>query len=234
MKIRTLAGVKYVNLQEAFIFDAFDSGLGYTIANQATSAGGGTNTTQTTGGYLTPQTLQALFSAPNVLHSHLSSTTYSNIVGPEIGFRIDLGRKNFTMNLQTRAGALANVTQRTISGFGIGNGFNIITPNTVPVMPNDPSKTVFGTGGTTTTLSPMFEQQINFKAPIFGMIPYINRMELFERAQLTGGYTFLFVGDVYRPQNTIQWNQFPKVPQLNNTKSNFSNSMLSLGIEWIY
>ena len=55
----------------------------------------------------------------------------------------------------------------------------------------------------------MFEQQINFKVPVFNLIPYFNKMEIFERAQITGGYTFLYLSDIYRPQNTIVWNQYP-------------------------
>lgn len=250
-KVRPLGGVKYVRLQEAFVFDGFDSGEGYTVSNSSSSTTGGTSTAATTSGFLTPLTFQPAFDVPNVTHSHLSSTVLSDMLGPEIGFRVDMGRKNFTMNLQTRAGALADTAQRQISGFGIGNMFNIIGANTVTALPNNPAQTSFNNNTTSTSLVPMFEQQINFKTPFFAMIPYLNRMEIFERAQLTGGYTFLFLGDVYRPNNTIIWNQtvlqptfnssgvqtgthVTQAPSLDNVKSNFMNSFFNIGIEWTY
>jgi hypothetical protein len=80
----------------------------------------------------------------------------------------------------------------------------------------------------------MFEQQINAKMPIFGIVPYLNKMEMFERATLNVGYTFLFIGDIYSPQNTIVWNQYPNTPTFQNNKSNFYNQMVNLGVEWTY
>ncbi len=239
IKVRPLAGARYVYLRENFSFDAYDSGLGYTIA--ATSAngggggGGGGGAGGTAGsGFLSPATFQAGFSSPNILHSHLSSTDVSQMGGPEAGFRVDFGGSKFQVSTHTKFGALANVTSRSISGYGIGNNFNIISPNTVPVMPNDPSKTAFSSSTTTTSMSPMFEQSINVKLPVFNLVPYLNKLEMFERAQVTAGYTFLYIGDIYRPQDTIIWNQYPKTPQLNNSRSDFQNSNFNLGIEWQY
>jgi len=158
------------------------------------------------------------------------------MAGPEVGLRFDLGgeRAKFQMWGNTKFGALANVTSRQITGYGIGNAFNIITPNTVPQMPNDPTLTAFSTSQTTTNFSPMFEQSINVKFPVFNLVPYLNKLEVFEKAQLQAGYTFLYVGQVYRPQNTIIWNQYPKIPQLNGQKSDFFNSNFNLGVEWEY
>lgn len=242
IKVRTLAGARYIRLQESFLFDGTDSGMGYTVSagSSGSTSGGGSTTSGGTGGgtnipgYLTPTTFQTGFSTPNVIRSHLESTTIADMGGPEVGFRIDLGGKKFQLWTQTKAGALANVSQRQITGFGIGNAFNIITPNTVPVMPRDPSVTGFSTSQTTTTFTPMFEQQINTKIPIFNLVPYLNKMEAFERAYLTGGYTFLFLGDVYRPHNSIIWNQWPQTPQLNRHVSNYMNHMFNVGVEWNY
>lgn len=253
IKVRTLAGVKYVRLQESFQFDGYDSGLGYTVSNPASTAGGGGTTTNgsSTSGYYTPQALQPNFTIPDVIHSHLQNSITSDMTGGEVGFRVDLGGNRFQLWTQTKAGALVSVAHRQLSGFNIGNDFNIITPNTVPAMPNDPVKTAFGLSTYSTSLVPMFEQQFNFKVPVFNLIPYLNKMELFEHAQLTGGYTFLFLGDVLRPNNTINWNQtvlqptfnsagvqtgthVQVAPSLNDQKSNFYNSMFNIGVEWTY
>jgi hypothetical protein len=100
-------------------------------------------------------------------------------------------------------------------------------------------------------MSPMLEQQINVKFPVFHLIPYLNRVGFLEKAQLTGGYTFLYLDGIYRPHNDIQWNQTVVnvttdpttgsskslvgiTPQLNNTKSNYFNSMFNVGLEWQY
>ena len=237
IKVRPLLGAKYIFLREKFSFDGYDSGLGYTISAPATGSGGGGNSgVSTNQGILSPSALDPLFSTPNVLHSQLISSDVSNMGGPEAGFRIDLGKSDakFQMWGNTKFGALANVTQRQVSGFNIGNNFNIISPNTVPAMPNDPYATAFSNSKTSTTFSPMFEQSVNVKFPVFNLIPYLNKLEVFERAQVQAGYTFLYLGNVYRPENTIIWNQYPKTPQLNGTTSSFYNSNFSLGVQWDY
>lgn len=241
IKVRTMAGARYLRLQEGFLFDGTDSGMGYTVSAGSSGTTGGGQTTSGGGGggtnipgYLTPTTFQSGFATPNVIRSHLESTTIADMGGPEVGFRVDLGGKKFQLWTQTKAGALANVSQRQITGFGIGNAFNIITPNTVAVMPRDPTATYFSTSQTTTTFTPMFEQQINTKIPIFNLVPYLNKMEAFERAYLTGGYTFLFLGDTYRPHNAVIWNQWPQTPELNRHKSNYMNHLFNIGVEWNY
>ena len=241
IRVRPLVGAKYVHLQEKFQFNGSDSGLGYTVNSTSTGVGGnggggGGGGGTALGGYLTPLALDPLFSVPNVLRSQLVSTDVSNMAGPEAGFRVDLGKRDAAFQLwtNTKVGALANVTSRQVSGFNIGNNFNIISPNTVQAMPNDPYATAFSNGKVSTTFSPMFEQSINVKFPVFNLVPYLNRMEVFERAKLQAGYTFLYIGEVYRPQNTIIWNQYPKTPQLNGTTSSFYNSNFNLGVEWQY
>lgn len=241
IKFRTLAGARYFYLNQQFSFDGYDSGMSYTI-NASSTGGGGGGTTTTTGqsgaGYLTPSALNAPFNLPNVNHSRLVSSALSSMAGPEIGLRMDLGGQKFQIYTTTKVAALASVTNRSVSGFGIGNAFNITTvngvANTVPVMPNDPSKTQFNNTQMTTTMCPMFEQSVQGKIPVFGIIPYVNKMELFEQATLNVGYTFLFIGDIYSPQNTIVWNQYPNTPQLSNNKSNYINHMVNIGIEWTY
>ena len=44
----------------------------------------------------------------------------------------------------------------------------------------------------------------------------------------------MYLGSVYRPQNTIIWNQYPLTPQLNGQKSDFFNHNFNLGVEWNY
>ncbi len=241
-KLRPLGGARYIRLQENFLFDAYDSGLAYTVASSSTGGGGGGGTTGTaTSGFLSPSALTTPFNTPNILHSRLDSATLSNMAGPEIGLRLDLGGKKFQLWAQTKVGLLANVTERRVSGYGIGNNFNITnsttaigTVNTVPVMPNDPSRTGFNNSQTTTTMTPMFEQQFNIKMPVFNLVPYLNKLEAFEKASLTAGYTFLYLQDVYRPHNSIAWNQYPNTPQLTNQKSNYYTSLFNVGVEWQY
>ena len=246
LRVRPLVGARYIHLKETFSFDGYDSGLGYTVNNPSTGGGGGGgggggNGGTVFSGYLTPLALDPFFSNPNVLHSHLVSSDLSQMAGPEAGFRIDLGKptSKFQVWGNTKFAALANVTSRQITGYGIGNGFNIAgqtngIANTVPTMPNSHQLTSFTTQQQTTSMSPMFEQSVNVKFPIFDMIPYVNKLEIFERANLQAGYTFMYIGSVYRPQNTIIWNQYPLTPQLNGQKSDFFNHNFNLGVEWNY
>lgn len=243
-QLRPSFGLRYINLRENALFQGQDSGLQYTI-----------NVTNTTNGGTAAQRRFAPVTAtvigiPDVFSSRLAANTKEQLAGPEIGLRYDLGGQKFKIYGQSKFGLLANHSTRELSGFGIGRSalFQTNTGGTAarllaptPLIPfftpsdaldPDHSQTAFHDQDTTTSASPTFEQSINFKAPILGYVPVIRRVPMFEQAQFNFGYTFLIVGNHYRPGDVIDWNGYPNVPRLNDRRGYFQMSTWSCGVEW--
>ncbi len=233
MKIRPIAGVRYVNLIEQFAFHGADSGMGYSI--RGASAQGGGNAAAVTGGVLGPVVFDPLFSVPDVMQSQLLSRTQTQLLGPEAGLRLDLGGDSFKIWTQTKVGLLGNNATRKLSGFNIGDAYYARNGRTIPIMPRDDiAATSFASRDTTSFLSPMFEQSIFGKAHLFENMPIMRKSSIMRAAEFQAGYTFLVLGSVYRPAQTINWQAFPVNPQLQDRRSTYTNGTFSLGVEWAY
>jgi len=263
LKIRSLAGARVMSLNEWFSFDAADSGLGYTLtALEQDGGGGGNNGQDNTNPFdLRVDTLdEPPYDSTNAngpgspIRSYLASRTEGLFAGPEVGVRVDVGGERFKIWLQSKAGLLAYQATRKISGFNIGDHYNII--NTTPLendsgLPEDPdvdgddipdnptraagiTGTSFQESKTTTSVAPMFEQGIFLQAPILSYVPVIKKLSVFENAEFQAGYTFTVLGAVYRPTDTIEWRQFPDFPTLEGNKSKYYTQNVSLGVHWNY
>ena len=235
--IRPVAGARFVQLQERFTFDGSDSGLGYTIQGARAQAGGGG---AAVGGQVySPLILDTAFSVPNVMDSHLASGSRSLLAGPEAGLRFDVGSDRFKIWTQSKVGLLANNTQRTLNGFNIGDAYYVANGRTTPVMPrNSPELTAFSSKDTSNWLSPMFEQSIYVKAPLFQFVPILKKAPLLNQAEFQAGYTLLVLGQIARPTQQINWQAYAddthRGPTLQSERSTYTNGTFSFGVEWAY
>jgi hypothetical protein len=209
-KLRPLVGLRYLNTRENARFRGQDSGLNYTIDPADRR----------------PLALIGL-AVPAVFESQLSSTVQTQMGGPELGIRYDLGGEKFLIYGSTKLGLLANHSTREIKGFGIGRNISLINPT-----PINPVATGFNSQDTTTSASPVFEQSVFIKAPLLSYVPGIRKMKLFETADFQLGYTFMAVGSTYRPSETINWRGYPDFPTIQDNKSTFFFSTWSFGVEW--
>jgi hypothetical protein len=260
-KIRPLAGARVMTVNELFSFDAGDSNLGYTLSPPVIVGGGGGGNQDTNPRDLAPSDLDdppyAIPSATgpgSPIQSYLMSRTEGFFAGPEVGLRFDIGGDKFKVFLQSKFGLLAYQATRKISGFNIGDHYNIIndavlaTNSGLPLdpdtdgdgIPDNPLRSAGITGSTfeetrrSTQVAPMFEQGIFFEAPVLGYVPIIKKLPAFEQAQFQVGYTFMVLGAVYRPTEQIAWRQFPDFPTFERDKSKFYTQNLSLGVHWDY
>lgn len=242
VKLRGLAGGRYINLQEDFQFVGVDSGMGYTVQNATTTGGGGGGNNVQTAQIGTPTTLEPGFNTPDVMKSYLRSNLRSQLGGPEIGVRMDLGGEHFSIWTETKFGLLANNARRYVEGYNIGDGFSHLLGfdsqgNLVqgPIMPRDNiAETRFRDESTTTYISPMFEQSITARSKIFSYIPGFRKLRVFNEASFQVGYTFLMIGGVYRPSDNINWDAYPVNPSLADNRTKYYTNNLSLGFEWVY
>jgi len=233
--IRPVAGARFLQIREQFTFDGSDSGLGYTIQG-ATAGGGGGGGAVTGVQVFSPLVLDTAFSIPNVMNSYLNSASRSLLAGPEAGLRFDVGSDRFKVWTQSKFGLLANNTRRTLNGFNIGDANFVANGRTTTVMPriNDTTTNAFASQNSSTWVSPMFEQSIFVKAPLFQFVPVLNKARILNQAEFQAGYTLLVVGQVARPDQQIDWQAFPVNPRLRTERSTYTNSMLSFGVEWAY
>ena len=231
--IRPVGGARFLQLREKFTFDGSDSGLGYTIQGARAQAGGGN--AATTGAPYSPLILDPEFSIPNVMNSHLTSQSRSLLAGPEAGLRFDVGGDKFKIWTQSKFGLLANNTQRNLKGFNIGDAYYVANGRTTTVMPrNSPDLTAFSSQNNSTWLSPMFEQSIFVKAPLFQYVPILSKARILNNAEFQVGYTLLVLGQIARPAQQIDWQAYPVNPRLQSERSTYTNGTFSFGVEWAY
>lgn len=256
IKVRPVVGGRYLTVREKFMFEGADTGLGYQINSPGSGGTGGTGTgttgttgtgtTGTTAGYLSPVagslegTSGLAFFSP--MYSALTSTTTTQLAGPEAGLRFDVGKENFNIVATSKLGLLINYTSRTLNGYNIGDAYYPKTNGTLTdptVMPratptNGVPNNTFASTYSTTTFSPMFEQSVLLKAKLFQYTPVLNRSSIFSNAEFQLGYTAIFVGGVARAGSDINWQAYPVNPSLTSYKNTFFTSNYSLGVQWNY
>lgn len=244
-KIRPVAGARYLMVNEAFSFRAADSGMGYSLEpnEDITSGGGGSSSSQPVNFILQINQLQGGFALPNPIESYLLSKTQNQFAGPEVGLRFDFGGERAKVWLQSKFGLMAYYNTRQVSGFNIGDHFNVLLTDpdvNGDGIPDNPTRaagktgTSFDNSKSTTTIAPMFEQGVFFQAPILKYVPLVNKMSVFENAEFQAGYSIILLGNVYRAVNDINWQQYPNFPTPGNGRSLFFTSNWSLGVQWTY
>ena len=202
-----------MRLIEHAAFQGGDSGLTYTfdISTQLPTPGSVTGTV-------------------DLLQSQLNSSTKSNMAGPEMGLRFDLGsNEKFLIWGQSKFALLANQTVRDLTGFGILR--REAQPNLTIPPQNAPT---FTDHASNTSVSPLFEQSVFVKSNVLSFVPVVKKMKLFEMAQFQLGYTWTVVGAVYRPNDDINWRGYPEFPSLYSNKGTWFMSSVSMGVEWHY
>lgn len=243
--IRPVVGARYFRVREEFQFNGIDSGLGYEInpPEQTTGGGGGGGSVDDIP--LAPQfPFEGDTPVADLFYAHLRSQSKSHLYGPEVGIRFDLGGENLKIWTQSKVGVLAMQTQRSVDGYNIGDPYNpqrnldeedlTQVPDNNQGMPRNPALTSFVDSKNSTSIAPMFEQSVFFKAPVFSYLPGFKKMKILESAQLQAGYTLILIGNMQRPSDIIEWNAWPDNPRVKDGRSTFTTNNASVGIEWTY
>ncbi len=185
-----------------------------------------------------------------IVKSFLNSKVNSNLAGPELGLQYDLGdAKGMKISGSTRVAAMVNKENLKLSGDNIGNAMGIevipdpITGNNIfgrmfdTETTNGPSQNAFSDADHSTHLSPLFEQGLNLQIPLFSRVPVIKDMWQFEDAALNLGWSYLWVGLVADPNDSILYQSSPVTgifPEIVPERDNFTQTTLSVGVSWSY
>ena len=161
--------------------------------------------------------------------------SYSDLIGPEVGFRYDLGGAKFKLWGQTKLALTANTERLYLNGNNIG----MVTrqPDFIEPTEGDPTPNRFNDRDRHTHVSEVIEQSFFAEAPVFAKIPVLRRSRLLSEANFRFGYTMLFVGHVARPSGSINWAGNPSeglFPTIDVNRSSFWTQNFSFSLNWSY
>ena len=185
-----------------------------------------------------------------IVKSFISSHVASSLAGPEFGYQYELGRgKGVKLSGTTRIAAMFNEEKIRLSGDNIGNFMGVqVTPD--PLTGNNletqmfdtnttqgPSQNAFADQNSTLHLSPLFEQGLNVQLPIFGSVPVLKDMHILEEANLNLGWTWLWIGEVADPNQSILYQSSPLLnvfPTIETERGNLYQNTFSVGVNWSF
>jgi hypothetical protein len=206
-KLRPLVGFRYLFIRERFMFEGSDSGLSLTFFDTGL-----------------PDPGSAFVPVVPSFSSFLFSDVRSHLAGPQIGLRYDLGGKKLKVWGASKFGVLANHERLNLRGNGIGDGFD----------PEFQQQFAFEEEQSHTHVSPIAEQSVFVDARIFGWVPVLKKIRMFEQANFRAGYSILGAWEVARPNDTIVWRAQPEVPQIKVERTKWYLSTWSFGLSWEY
>jgi hypothetical protein len=128
---------------------------------------------------------------------------------------------------ESKFALMANHEMMNLNGSGLGNHY-LFDENGNPAF----VFTTFNRNRSHTHVSPLFEQTVNLELKPFEYIPFFNRMSLFDHATFRAGWTFLVVGQVVRPTDTIVYNAPPLNPGITVRRSHAFFNAWNIGVEW--
>lgn len=255
IKVRPIFGGRYFRIDETFRFDGASTLLAYNDDGDADTPDNAKVFLPGTGVIPTTPTVRT-YEAPIgrtslIVYSYINSQVVSTLSGPELGFQYDLGRtKGIQVTGSTRVAAMFNNEKLKMRGDNIGNfmGTQLATedPLTGETVSTDmfntdttqgPSRNAFSDTGSNTHLSPLFEQSFNAQIPIFGRVPVLQDMWQLKDAKLSLGWTFLLIGQVADPNDSIVYDSSPTTGDFLHYKSDrntFYQNTLNVGVNWSY
>jgi hypothetical protein len=144
----------------------------------------------------------------------IDSRSRSQLAGPDIGMRFDLGGESFRVIGQSTVGLMANYQELAVRDTQMG---------------------VFATDSlSTSSISPVFEQRIHVEAKVFSMIPMFRKIPALERATFRIGFTTLMAAEVSRAPYSIAYRISPLNSKVRIDRQKWATYGWDFGINWRY
>jgi hypothetical protein len=144
----------------------------------------------------------------------IDSRSQSQMAGPELGLRFDLGGGTFRVIGQSTVGVVGNYQELEVRDVQAG-----------PLVTNAIS---------TSSLSPVFEQRIHVEAKVFSMIPLVRKIPYLEDATFRIGFTHLMAAEVSRAPYSVAYRLSPLSSQPRIDRQKWSTYGWDFGINWRY
>ena len=257
IKVRPVVGGRYFRIDETFQFDGASTLLSYTDDGDADTpinakvflpGDGIIPATPPVRTYVAPIGAGAPTSL--IVYSYINSQVVSHLSGPDIGFQYEMGRtEGIQVTGSTRVAAMFNNERLQLSGDNIGNfmgievvpdpitGANIFSRMYSTDTTQGPSLNAFSDTISSTHVSPLLEQSLNVQIPIFDRVPVLQDMWQLEDARLSLGWTFLLIGQVADPNDSIVYDSSPVTGEFLHYKADrntFYQNTFNVGINWNY
>lgn len=232
-KLRPTFGVRYVNMQEAFNFLGQDSGAVYDRFLQA-----GVDDCGDPGEDPCGQPDIATITNPGITpvtapyNGVINTRVETNLAGPEMGLRLDVGQKD-SLNfwLQVSGGLAAKNENIKLDGEGIYE--HLLLPSLGFADPF-PDNAPFSSEENTTQVSPIFETSVNAEFPIHKWLPFTKRYSKLEGALFRVNYTFFYAGNIARAFDSVEYVEAPANPNISPDRQGFRLSQLGFAFDWTY
>lgn len=242
LKINPIVGGRFTRINEGWFFRGVDSGLVYAqnipdgvdddndfVVDNVAETG-------------TATFAQGNPSTDSIIRAFVDSSVQSSLGGPELGVQYTIGEGDgFRIKGATKVGALFNTEKVRLSGDNIGDTVtttvDLATGNTIlqDLFDTGSGLNAFESSKETTHISPMFQQSLSAEIPLFSRIPVLRDMWQFENATFQAGWTYLYIGEIADPQQSINWLTNPRAgitPTLNVKRSKFFQNSFTAGINW--
>ena len=211
--------------------------------------GGGGTTTAVLDDFVFANDFQNIYPVTTIVRS----SAYSHLVGPEGGLSYIIGGDRFRIGGKTQFGLMANFEKINLSG---DNVFPTTRQNTsnlpgISAPPNSPANTTtstlhpnnpdparpnyFSDSKDSTHVSPMIEQSVYIEGPIIQYVPILRRSRFLRSAEVRAGFTYLWLGDVARPHESILWQGNPIeqiYPETIVRRRSWTASFWDFGMTW--
>jgi hypothetical protein len=152
----------------------------------------------------------------------------SQLAGPEIGLRYDLGGENERFRLwgRTKVGALVDYDKTTLDTRNLGN---IFQGDFIGVTNPEVS-----TSQKHTHISPVIEQGLFAEVPVFEYIPILRNAKSLQNAKARFGWTYILVTELTRPADSYVLQALPNASGIKPRRSKWTTTNWSFAIDWTY
>jgi hypothetical protein len=226
IKFRPMWGARYLYIDEAFGFRGIDSGFNYDLTADGTTGGGNNNNNNNNNNsgdpiYADTSSMVRLY---DMYVATLNNKVESNLAGPEIGLRFDLGNsRSFNVWGESILGLMVNYEQIEMTGENIGDALTDVRFRgyLTPRFLADGVDSSFRNKSNSTHLSPTFQQSVFAEMDIIGVVPVLKRMAILDESTFRVGYTILWVGELARPGDSIKWQGYPLTPEIRRDRTSW-------------
>ncbi len=188
---------------------------------------------------------------PVMVRAYHQSEVVSNLAGPEFGFNYRFGDEDEGISILgfSKFALMFNNEQVRVFGDNLFNHMSIAdTPDPVtglfPALDgfdtnnlNGPSANAYSSSSSTVHLSPLFEQSLVAEIPLFNRVPVLSDVRILDGAKLRLGWTFLIIGEIADPLQSVQYTSNPQLnmfPKARSRRDTFSQHTLNAGLSWTY
>jgi len=159
----------------------------------------------------------------------VNSELTSNMVGPQIGLKWEIGGKNLKLITEIQGAVAANFEDRKLdaSAYGLDN---VVSGLGSDIFAGDPDRTSIRQNHV--DVAPILAVSVMAEIPIMKWTPVINKVPMFREGIFRFGYDFTQAWNIARPAQSIAWEA--PLPRLVENRDHWHVDGFVAGFTWTY